>query len=346
MVRAIAPPRGRVKSASGVTPLPSLNALLAFEAAARHGSFTRAAAELGVTQTAISHQVRSLEDELAVTLFRRTPQRITLTPEGQAWASELLVVFARLRETNRRLREPRASTRAVVSVSIVPSFASRWLVPRLGSFLSQQLEVEVRISASERLVDFALEPVDIGIRYGLGHYPGLRTTKLADDAFVVVAAPSVAARREHWQPQDLRRETLLSDDFPDAWERWFRARGRALPNSARQTRLTDSSMLVEAAVRAQGVGLARWSLAADELDAGRLMLLFPRTAPFPTGLAYYVTAPRENLRRSAVRAFRDWIITEARGLRTADDTSNGRVSAYGRNGAERTTVRGTTAAKA
>src|SRR5262245_9328484 len=146
-------------------PLPSLNALLAFEAAARHGSFTRAAAELGVTQTAISHQVRALEHDLGVALFRRSPQRIHLTPEGQAWATELSVVFARLREANRRLRAPRGSARDVVSVSIIPSFGARWLVPRLGRFLHEHRDVEVRISASERLVDFSVEAVDLGIRY-------------------------------------------------------------------------------------------------------------------------------------------------------------------------------------
>ncbi|HVZ37538.1 MAG TPA: transcriptional regulator GcvA [Polyangiaceae bacterium] len=296
-------------------PLPSLNALLAFEAAARHCSFTRAAAELGVTQTAISHQVRALENELGVALFRRSPQRIALTVDGQAWAAELQVVFARLRETNRRLRGSRIGTRAVVAVSVMPSFGSRWLVPRLGRFLSQHSELEVRISASERLVDFALEPLDLGIRYGLGRYPGLVTTKLADDAFVVVAAPALAARRSHWELRDLQHETLLADDFPDAWQRWFRARGRTLPANARQSQLTDSAMLVEAAVRAQGVGLVRWSLAVDELELGRLALLFPRIPPLPTGLAYHVTAPRENLRRPAVASFRDWVIAESESLR-------------------------------
>src|SRR5262245_49051577 len=296
-------------------PLPSLNALLAFEAAARHASFTRAAAELGVTQTAISHQVRALEHDLGAALFRRSPQRIALTPEGQAWATELSVVFGRLREANRRLRAQRGSARDVVSVSIIPSFASRWLVPRLGRFLIEHRDVEVRISASERLVDFGVEPVDLGIRYGGGRYPGLVTSKLADDAFVVVAAPALAAQRPHWQPADLARETLLHDDYPDAWASRFRARGRALPGGCRQTQLTDSAMLVEAAVRAQGVGLARWSLAADELAVGRLSLLFPRTPPLPTGLGYYLVTPRENLRRRAVVAFRDWVLAEAQSLR-------------------------------
>src|SRR5687768_1937845 len=153
--------------------LPSLNALQAFEAAARHQSFTRAAGELGVTQTAVSHQVRALEIELGVPLFRRSHQRVSLTPEGRAWAAELGAVFDRLREANHKLRQPASSSRPGVTVSIIPSFGSRWLVPRLGRFLLQHQEIDVRISATERLVDFSVEPVDIGIRYGLGGYTGV-----------------------------------------------------------------------------------------------------------------------------------------------------------------------------
>jgi LysR family transcriptional regulator, glycine cleavage system transcriptional activator len=302
------------RAAAPRAPLPSLNALLAFEAAARHSSFTRAAAELGVTQTAVSHQVRALEHELGTALFHRSAQRVSLTTDGQAWASELGVVFGRLRDANDRLRAPRGSTRPVVSVSIIPSFGSRWLVPRLGRFLLSHADVDVRISATERLVDFAAEPVDIGIRYGLGGYSGLVTTRLASDALVVVAAPSLASKRKSWHPRDLASETLIHDDYPDAWATWFRARQRNVPVKARLSQLTDSAMLVEAAVRAQGVALARWSLAADELELGRLQLLFPKVAPLPTGLSYYLVSPRENLRRKVVAAFRDWVVAEAKSL--------------------------------
>jgi LysR family glycine cleavage system transcriptional activator len=295
-------------------PLPSLNALQAFEAAARHQSFTRGAAELGVTQTAVSHQVRALELELGVALFRRSPQRVSLTPEGRAWAAELAAVFERLRDANHKLRQPTPSSRPAVAISIIPSFGSRWLVPRLGRFLLTHTEIDVRISATERLVDFALEPVDIGIRYGLGGYSGLVSQKLAEDALVVVAAPTLTAKRGRFRLRDLAGETLLHDDFPDAWARFFQAAGSELPQKARQTEFTDSGMLVEAAVRAQGVALARWSLVVDELRLGRLRLLFPETRPLPTGLAYYLVSPRENLRRKPVSAFRDWVIEEAKGL--------------------------------
>lgn len=296
-------------------PLPSLNALLAFEAAARHQSFTKAALELGVTQTAVSHQVRGLESELGAPLFRRTPQRVSLTPEGQAWAAELFTIFGRLREVNQRLRQPGGAGRPAVSVSIIPSFGSRWLVPRLGRFLLEHSEVDVRISATERLVDFALESVDIGIRYGLGRYPGLSSTKLADDALIAVASPSVARKRLRWLPRDLAGETLIHDDYPDAWARWFGALGLELPRRARQSQLTDSSMLVEATVRGQGVALARWSLASDDLELGRLVALFPKVPPLATGLAYYLVSPRENLKRPEVAAFREWVLGESQALR-------------------------------
>jgi LysR family glycine cleavage system transcriptional activator len=303
--------------------LPSLNALLAFETAARHLSFTRAALELGVTQTAVSHQVRALEQDLGTALFKRSPQRISLTADGQAWATELGVVFSRLHEANERLRKPRGLTRPAVSVSIIPSFGSRWLVPRLGRFLLLHAEIDLRISASERLVDFAVEQVDIGIRYGWGGYSGLVSTKLADDALVVVAAPALASKHRVWKLSDLASETLLHDDYPDAWALWFKARGRVLPGNARQSQLTDSSMLVEAAVRAHGVALARWSLCADELALGRLQLLFPKVSPLATGLAYYLVSARENLRRKPVAAFRDWVLSEAQSLKGAGRSARG-----------------------
>lgn len=296
-------------------PLPSLNALQAFEAAARHLSFTLAARELGVTQTAVSHQVRGLEENLNTALFRRGPRGVVLTQEGERWAAELAVVFARLREANSRLRQPADAARPAVSVSIIPSFAARWLVPRLGRFLVSHPDVDVRVSASERLVDFALEPVDIGIRYGPGKYPGLVSTKLADDALIAVAAPSVAAKHTRWSLAHLSAENLLHDDFPDAWSRWFEACARTLPRGLRKSQLTDSSMLVEAVVRGQGVGLARWSLAMDEIELGRLVLPFPEVPALPTGLSYHVVAPRESLRRKPVAEFRSWVLDEARALR-------------------------------
>jgi LysR family glycine cleavage system transcriptional activator len=294
--------------------LPSLHGLHVFEAAARHLSFTEAARELGVSQTAVSHQIKALEGELATSLFRRTKRQVELTEEGRAWALELGHVFSRLHATNRRLRQRPRARRAEVTLSVVPSFGSRWLVPRLGKFLDRHVDTEVRISASERLVDLAAEGIDLGIRYGFGRYPGLVTEKLADDAWVVVCAPALMAKMPLKAPSDLSERVLLEDDAPDAWTRWLAANGVRKPPQGRRTELTDSSMLIEAALRGQGVGLARYSLALDELAAGRLVLPFPKAAPLPTGLGYYLTAPRESLRRPVVAAFRDWVVEEAKSL--------------------------------
>ena len=299
------------ESSARPPPLPSLNALLAFETAARLSSFTRAAGELGVTQTAISHQIRTLENDLGMTLFRRSPQRVGLTEEGRRWSAELSPIFKRLRAVNTELRRPAHAERPHVSVSLVPSLGSRWLVPKLGRFIARHPEVDVRISANERLVDFAVEPIDIGIRYGSGRYPGLSVKKLADAAFVVVASPSLLARQPIGNLRDLKHAVLLHDDHPDAWAAWFRARRARLPSALRMHQYTDSAMLVEAVLREQGIGLARWSLVVDELEQGRLELVFPKIAPLPTGLGYYLVTPRENLRRPAVAAFSTWLLSEA-----------------------------------
>lgn len=290
-------------------PLPPLVALRSFEAAARHLNFTRAAEELCVTQTAISHQVKLLEEHLGVPLFRRHPRRVVLTPEGAAWARELSEVFARLLEANRRLRT--RADRPVVSVSAIPSFAARWLVPRLGRFLERHPDLDLRVSPTEHLVDFAAEGVDVGVRYGSGNYPGLVVEKLADDALVVVCAPSLRARKKLAVPQDLRRHVLLHDDVRDAWQAWLSIHGVSGVDAGRGPVLTDSSMTVEAAVRGQGVALARRSLAMDDLAAGRLVTPFPRAKATPPGKAYFVAAPRENIARPHVAAFIAWLRSEA-----------------------------------
>jgi LysR family glycine cleavage system transcriptional activator len=306
---------GRKGGSTRSVPLPSLNALLVFETAARHQSFTRAAAELGVTQTAVSHQVRTLEEELDVGLFRRSPRGLTLTREGQAWAGELYRIFRQLRAVNTKLRGAAQRDRPLVAVSIIPSFAARWLVPRLGRFLEQHPNIDVRLSASEQLVDFDLEPFDLGIRYGTGRYPGLVCQKIADDAWVVVAAPALLARTKTRTFADLARQTLLYDDDPDIWSRWFEASGVRDFAGARRNEISDSGMLVEAAIRGQGIALARWALACDDLASGRLALVFPKQRPLPTGRAYYLSGPREAFRRPPVVAFREWLTAQAASLR-------------------------------
>jgi len=295
-------------------PLPNLHGLRVFEAAARHMSFTQAARELCITQTAVSHQVKALEEELGVALFRRSPRRVSLTPAGAAWAGELRAIFAELHRIHHRLRSVSAASRAEVGVSIIPSFGNRWLVPRLGRFLDRHPDVELRISASATLATFDGDGIDVGIRYGSGRYPGLAVEKLADDAWVVVAAPSWLAARRPRAPRDLVGQMLVHDDSPGAWSRWFQRHGVPADMAARYTELEDSNMVVEAALRGQGAALARRSLVVDDVAGGRLALLFPKIAPLPTGLAYYLAAPRENLRRPAVASFWDWVRRETESL--------------------------------
>ena len=185
-------------------------------------------------------------------------------------------------------------------------------MPRLGGFIAQHPEIDLRISASEAVVDFAQEPIDVGIRFGPGPYPGLFAEKLLDDYFVVVATPALAARLK--KPTDLLRQTLLFDDHEDAWTRCFQALRVKAPAITRYHQLTDSSLLVEAAVRGQGVALARWSLIQDELSAGRLLRVFPHARPLPVGHAYSLVGLRETFRRAEVGAFRDWLRREIRSL--------------------------------
>jgi LysR family glycine cleavage system transcriptional activator len=296
-------------------PLPSLHALQVFDAAAQRLSFTAAARDLHVTQTAVSHQIRSLEAELGIALFRRMPRKLALTDAGQAWASELRQIFLRLEQAHQRLQTRARSLRPIVALSTLPSFGSRWLVPRLGRFLASQPEVEVRVSATESLVDFELEPIDICIRFGSGRYPHLFKEKLADDSWLAVCSPAFLNRHKLKSPADLEHHSLLQDSHLEAWPRWFAAQRKRLAQHQRYTQLTDSSMVVEAAILGQGVALARRSLSLDELAAGRLVLPFPKFAPVPTGLAYYLVGPRENFKRPEIAAFRSWIREEARSLR-------------------------------
>ncbi len=308
--------------------LPPLNALRAFEAAARLGSMTRAGAELRVTQTAISHQVRQLERVLSLQLFmRERPGHIRLTAEGRAWAEGLGDVFRRLDDLNRRLRASQARRRPTVVVTALPSFAAGWLVPRLGAFLVAHRDVDLKISPSERLVDLDAEGVDVGIRYGASppgarrpnppvgeRYPGLVTEKLLDDAWVVVCTPELAKGGRLRRPEDLAGQLLLRDDEPDGWRRWLSRHGRSEGIVQREHELSDSSLVVEAALRGQGVALARWSLAAAALHQGRLVRLFPRSSLDPTGRAYFlVVSPRASA-RPEVRSFCRWLRGEIRAL--------------------------------
>ena len=291
--------------------LPPLNALRAFEAAARHLSFTRAAHELHVTQTAISHQMRLLEAHLGERLFLRLPRRLMLTAAGQAYARELAAVFDRIREATAGLHaEP---GRELLTVTVVPSFGTLWLVPRLARWAAAAPRIDLRIVATERPLDFSREPVDVGIRFGYGRYPGLRAEKLIDDEWFPLCSPRLLRGRGRLRaPADLRRQVLLHDESPHAWRRWLRAFGAADLDADRGHVFSDASMMLQAAADGQGVAMGRGVLAARHLAARRLVR--PFTGSLPSEQSYFLVASEQSADLPRVRAFRAWIVEEIAGL--------------------------------
>lgn len=300
--------------------LPPLNALRAFEAAARHLSFTKAAEELFVTQAAVSHQVKALEQHLGMRLFRRLNRALLLTDEGQAYLPAVSRAFTLLREATHDLRL--RDTTGPLTVSVLPSFAAGWLVPRMGRFRRQWPDIDLRIDASSEVVDFSRGDVDIAVRYGRGGYPGLHETRLMREDYFPVCSPTLQrgdqALRE---PTDLRHHTLLHDDGHADWRTWLLAAGVTGVDAGRGLVLTDSSMLIQAAIAGQGVALARAVLAADALEDGRLVR--PFRLNLPTEYAYYIVCPKDSAEQPKVVAFRTWLLDETKDASTVSETVTG-----------------------
>jgi LysR family transcriptional regulator, glycine cleavage system transcriptional activator len=294
-----------------IAPLPPLNALRAFAAAARLLSFTRAAAELHVTQTAISHQMRLLESHLGVRLFVRLPRRLSLTPEGQAYARELHRVFERIDDATRALAaQPR---REVLAVTCLPSFAARWLVPRLGRFTALHPTIDLRLITTERPVDLPREAVDVGIRFGFGQYAGLRSERLLDDHCFPVCSPRLG-KGKRLQRRELARQVLLHDDSSDSWRRWLRFAGMTDVDADRGHVFADASMMLQAAADGLGVALGRGVLVQRELAAGTLVRAFPSTPALAVEQSYFLITSPAVADLPRVKAFASWVKTEAAGL--------------------------------
>ncbi len=288
--------------------LPPLNALRAFEAAARHLSFTRAADELNVTQAAVSHQVKTLEEQIGLPLFRRLSRGLILTDEGQTLFPAVRHAFDTVAEAVDRVH---ARTGGALTVSVLPSFAVKWLVPRMSRFQERHPDIDLRITAADRLVDFARDAVDVAVRFGAGSWPGLRADFVVDEYITPVCAPALAAGLS--QPADLAQMTLLHEemaplaDFP-VWATWLRAAGAADVPQDKGPRFSHTHIMLQAAIDGRGVALAQWLFAADDIAEGRLV------APFPlrlaTGYAYYVVCLEAAADRPKIRAFRDWVMAE------------------------------------
>ena len=294
--------------------LPPLGALRAFEAAARHESFAKAADELAVTPAAVSQQIRQLEADLGVTLFRRLPRGLVLTQAGRSALPEFGQAFAHLSRAVEGLRG--GSLVGPLVVSVIPSFAGRWLVPRLGRFVAAYPEIEITVRSELRNVDFAREDVDLGIRYGKGIYPGLDTRPLFTERVFPVCAPSLlAGERPLRKLDDLRHHTLLHDrqlssDEPSLyWRTWLRDFGVEGWDQDRGPGFTDSLMMLAACERGLGVALGRGGLCADELASGRLVRPFQESRP--ADYAYYAVTSPGHAETPRVGAFLAWLEKEA-----------------------------------
>ena len=289
--------------------LPPLNGLRAFEAAARHMSFTDAADELSVTQAAISHQVRGLEQRLGLKLFVRRNRSLLLSEAGQAHLPAVRAAFDQLNEaTEKLLQKDRGGHLTVTTTS---SFAVKWLVPRMSHFQDRNPGIDLRISAKEHLADFARDGIDISIRFGAGNWPGVRAEWLIDEAIAPVCCPALLADLQH--PRDLARVTLLHEemvplrDFP-GWETWLAAVGVGGIDPTRGPRFSHTHLMLQAAMDGRGVAMGPLLIAADDLLARRLAQ--PFSFKLSTGFSYYLVYPPATADRPKIRAFREWIAEE------------------------------------
>ncbi len=293
--------------------LPPLNALRAFEAAARHLNFSRAADELSVTPGAVSQQIQNLEDFVGAALFKRTPKGLLLTDAAQTALPALREAFDRLAEAASLLTAAVDGRR--LTLTAAPSFAAKWLVPRLGAFEQKHPQVDVWLSAGLELVDLTAGEVDIAIRYGAGRYPGLEIKRLMSETVIPVISPTLLADIPLDTPDDLKRHILLHDGSPDTddscpdWSMWLAARGLRGVDGMRGPRFNQSSLVIEAAVNGRGVALAKRTIAQADLDAGRLVA--PLQIATAVDFAYYLVHPKAKGRLPQVKAFIGWIEAEA-----------------------------------
>jgi LysR family transcriptional regulator, glycine cleavage system transcriptional activator len=299
--------------------LPPLTSLRAFEAAARHLNFERAADELAVTASAVGQQVKSLESWLGRPLFVRLPSKgVALTSVGERYAASLSELLDGLNEATARALRPESSR--TLTVSTLASFAANWLIPRLGRLRERHPDLDVRVSVSAHRTDFAREDVDVVVRFGRGDWPGLRSDLLLEEVFFPVCSTALLGDPEQplREPSDLRHHTLLHEvveTVPDyvTWERWLAAVGVEGVDTSRGPVFPHTYLSLQAAASSQGVALATSVLIGDYLDAGRLARPFPHEVKGT--YQYYVACPEASADRPAIADFRNWILAEARAQR-------------------------------
>jgi LysR family glycine cleavage system transcriptional activator len=287
--------------------LPPLNGLKAFEAAARSESFTRAAKELNVTQGAVSHQVKALEDTLGLKLFHRERQRLILTEAGRDYLTVIRDALDQIAVGTERLLQRQGS--GVLTVSTSPDFAAKWLVNRLSRFVEKYPDVDLRVSATTHYVDFARDDVDIAIRHGDGNWPGLDVQRLYSERLFPVCSPKlVAGRNRITKAADLLKFPLLRLEDAKNWARLLEAAGvkaTVRPGPV----LNRASMLIDAAIDGQGIALARTALAAWDLINGRLVR--PIDVSLKMSNTYWIVCPKATSSVPKIATFRKWLLAEA-----------------------------------
>jgi len=281
--------------------LPPLHTLRAFEAIARLGSFTLAAQELHVTHSAISHQMRALEASLRASLIDRSRRELSLTVNGQQFLNVVRTVLQQLAEVSEAIRGP--STRRL-RVNVLPSFAARWLLPRLGGFFARHPGIDVEVSATQAIVSLDAAGINLGIRYGDGKWPGVTSEKLFEERLFPVASPAYIRAHRIDTIGDLQKATLLRDDF-HPWDRWLELASLDAGRCRFGAVYRDSALTVQAAESGQGVALGRSWLVADAIKAGTLCRIGSLSAP--AGSAYFLVFPRGGQTAPAVRDFCAWI---------------------------------------
>lgn len=286
--------------------LPPLNALRAFEASARHLSFTKAAEELFVTQAAISHQIKSLEEHLGLKLFMRKNRALLLTEEGQGYYLDIKDIFNSLHDATEKLLARGA--KGAITVSLQPSFAIQWLVPRLNEFNRLHPEIDVRIKAVDQPDSSLTEDVDVAIYYGRGRWPNVHADKLHTEYYVPVCSPMLlAGKKPLLTVQDLANHTLLHDETRRDWKRWVKDVGVKGINVNHGPIFSHSAMVLQAAIHGQGVAIANSVLAKPDIDSGRLVCPFEEV--LVSRSARYLVCRESQIDVGKISAFRDWVLT-------------------------------------
>jgi LysR family glycine cleavage system transcriptional activator len=288
--------------------LPPLNNLKAFEAAARHESFTRAAEELCVTQGAVSQQVKALEEGLGIKLFNRERQRLVITEAGRDYLTIVRDALDRIAVGTERLLQRQNA--GVLTVSTSPDFAAKWLVHRLGHFAEVHSGIDLRVSATLHHVDFAREEVDLAVRHGEGNWPGLDSVQLSAEQLFAVCSPKLlSGRRRLGMPADILKFPLIHLDSRTDWMRWLRTAAVDEGAVTHGPVLNRASMVIDAAINGQGVALARTTLAAWDLITGRLVRPFPDALPLSK--TYWIICPKATSNVPKIVTFRNWLLSEA-----------------------------------